>query len=571
MKYKLVTTLLVVAALVVVTISAVTTTARPALAAEASTWPINGGCPPPAPPGTPPPCANDNMILRWDEQLLSAIRAYPAATGPTITSRAIGVLHTATYDAWAAYDPVAKGTRPGPRQQSNNTLANKNEAISYAAYRVLDDLFPATKFPSVAPTTSPPSPGYSTPDILLRSLNPTYDPDNTALASTTDTAATPAGVGNLAAKAVLDFRRGDLTVPTDYGDGSNQRGTDPNGTTVPAPVPYSDTTTPHYQALNTWNSVPQPWHWQPLCVLTATGVTNNYPPVADPAGGCPAPYYTKQNPATPHWGTIKPFALLSPFQYKVLGPPKKADGTCCSPNDIVTALADTSNLDDVKKAKAEYWADGPKTEFPPGHMAVIAQAVSRKRNHSVDTDAKMFFALGNALLDAGIASWAYKYKKEYDFVRPVTAIREYYKNDPNGITTWLGPNKGYAKRPAAQWMPYQALTVVTPPFPEYVSGHSTFTGAGADILQAFTGSDTFNASVTIPAGTWKIESGPANPVTLSWPTFTAAAFEAGWSRRYGGIHFKSGDEHGRALGKQIGATVWSRAQAYIRGSTGYGS
>ena len=113
-------TLMLVVGLAVAAVSvSATTTTRPAKAATGTTWPIGTY-------GTPRP--TDNVILKWDEQLLTTIRAYPPKTGPTITSRALGVLHTATYDAWAAYDPTAKVTRPdGPAQQasSKNTLANK--------------------------------------------------------------------------------------------------------------------------------------------------------------------------------------------------------------------------------------------------------------------------------------------------------------------------------------------------------------------------------------------------------------------------------------------------------------
>jgi hypothetical protein len=548
MKHKLATILMVVAAVVVATLSAATTTTRPALAAEGPTWPLNDY-------GTPR--ATDSVILKWDEQLLSTIRAYPKQTGPTITARALGVLHTATYDAWAAYDPTAKATRPGgaPQQdKAKNTEANKNEAISYAAYRVLVDLFPPANFPS---TTSPKV--YSTPDVLLRSLG--YDPD-----ITTTNPSTPAGIGNLAARLVLDFR---------HKDGSNQLGDDPNGTPG---VPYSDTT--GYKSVNTWDKVSvnsDPlldgrWHWQPLCVLTPAGVIewnrNNSLPLLTPPS-CTAPYYAVQSYLTPQWKDVIPFASLSAIQYKVPGPPKTLDGKSYSTVDIATALADTSNLDDVRKAKAEYWADGPQTEFPPGHTAVFAQAISRKRGFTLDTDVKLFFAVGNAMLDASIAAWREKYK--WDFVRPITAIRENYRGQM--INSWKGPGKGYGDVLGEQWMPYQALNVVTPPFPEYVSGHSTFSGAGSQILLGFTGSDAFGASVTIPQGSLKIEpegTAPANgPVTLSWSTFTAAADEAGWSRRYGGIHFKSGDEHGRMLGKMVGSNAWSKAQAYIKGYAGY--
>jgi hypothetical protein len=535
-KHKLATTLLVVMALVVATLAAMTTTAGPALAASGPAWPIDTY-------GSPRP-NSDNRILRWDEQLLNAIRAYPAQTGPTITARALAVLHTATYDAWAAYDTKAVGTRAdGPAQQDLNTEANKNEAISYAAYRVLDDLFPASRFPS---KTSPVS--YSTPDVLLRSLQ--LDPANTTLASPTDTAASPAGVGNLAAKAVLDFRRGDLTDPSDYGDGSNQRGNDPRGNGSP----YSDTT--GYRPVNSWETVQDPWRWQPLCV-----------PLVPYGTPCPT---TPQNPLTPQWENVTPFGPLDPTTHMPVnmplpGPPKLADGSY-DPVDIDTALRDTSSLTDAQKVKAEYWADGPQSEFPPGHMALFAQALSRMRNNTLDQDVKLFFALGNALLDASISAWACKYDPTNDFARPITGIRERYKNQQ--VTSWLGPGKGFGHVLGQNWQPYQPPNVVTPPFPEYVSGHSTFSAAGRTVLLAFFGTDNFNAKVTIKAGSSKIEPGitPARDVVLSWKTLTASADEAGWSRRWGGIHFKTGDEHGRGMGKVVGYDVWTTAQTYFDGS-----
>ena len=136
------------------------------------------------------------------------------------------------------------------------------------------------------------------------------------------------------------------------------------------------------------------------------------------------------------------------------------------------------------------------------------------------------------------------------------------------ITSWLGPNKGYGKVPGETGMPYQALNVVTPGFPEYVSGHSTFSAAGRAVINQFFGTDNFNAKVTIPAGSSKIEPGvtPAKPVVLSWKTLDAMADQAGMSRRYGGIHFESGDQQGRALGALTGLNVWTEAQTYFAGT-----
>jgi PAP2 superfamily len=573
MKYKLVMSLLVVVGLVVATFSAATTTARPARAADGPF--LVDGCP--ENPAKKPPCDGDSAILRWDEQLLSVIRAYPAATGPTITARALGVLHTATYDAWAAYDPIAKGTNPngnGPSQQDKAliTEANKKEAISYAAYRVLVDLFPpvAGKFP--------PTGGYQHPDVLLKGINnppnpppnPPYDPANTTLASPTDTKATPAAVGNLAAKAVLDFR---------HNDRSNQLGG------------YADTTT-GYKWKNEWNSVTNKWKWQPLCVLTPAGVAawKLNPSMPLTPSDCPPPpapqgsYYVQQRPLTPHWGNVITFSGLGPsgFQRMVPGPPKGPGGIGYSDAEVATALADAdlSGADgDRRKAISEYWADGPGTEFPPGHTAVFAQALSRKKflnstdsNAKLDYDAKLFFMVGNAMMDSSIASWWLKFY--YDFWRPTTAIRYLYDSTrtptPPLVKSWLGPGLGYDMVKGEKWLPYQALNVVTPPFPEYPSGHSTFTAAGATLLSLFNGGDTFGASVIIGKGSSKIEPNitPATDVTLSWATFSDSSLEAGMSRRYGGIHFNSGDLHGRGVGRQVANYVYSKAQNYIKGYTG---
>jgi hypothetical protein len=94
-----------------------------------------------------PPSVSDNVVLQWDEELLQAVRALPP--GPTVTARAISVVHTAIFDAWAAYDATARGTRLGGslrRSPSERTVANKNKAISFAAYKALVDLFPARQF-----------------------------------------------------------------------------------------------------------------------------------------------------------------------------------------------------------------------------------------------------------------------------------------------------------------------------------------------------------------------------------------------------------------------------------------
>ena len=177
---------------------------------------------------------------------------------------------------------------------------------------------------------------------------------------------------------------------------------------------------------------------------------------------------------------------------------------------------------------------------------------------------KFFFALSNAMFDASIAAW--DAKREFDSVRPVTAIPLLFRGKT--IRSWGGPGKGTVEMDGSQWIPYQVATFPTPPFPEYVSGHSTYSAAAARILELWTGSDRFDDSVTLARGTSKIEPGitPAKPVVLQWKTFTDAADEAGISRRYGGIHFKAGDLAGRRLGRVVADNAWRKAQGYFGGT-----
>lgn len=221
----------------------------------------------------------------------------------------------------------------------------------------------------------------------------------------------------------------------------------------------------------------------------------------------------------------------------------------------------SANLTDRQKAIAEYWADGPKSELPPGHWVLFADFVSRRDHHNTDKDAKLYFAMTNAILDASIAAW--DAKRAFDYVRPVTAIHVQFAGKM--VTAWAGPGLGTRLIPAETWRPYQAVTVVTPPFPEYFSGHSVFSAAAAEVLRRFTHSDHFGGSVLILKGSSRVEPGlvPAADLTLSWPTFSDAANEAGVSRRFGGIHFIQGDLDGRARGPLVGAQAWRKALKFF--------
>ncbi|HEU4423548.1 MAG TPA: vanadium-dependent haloperoxidase [Pilimelia sp.] len=439
------------------------------------------------------------MALKWSEQTLASIRA--ASPAPTVVSRILAIVQTSVYDAWAAYDPAAVGTRLGGslrRPPAERTLANKSKAISFAAYRALYDLFPPQRTQLTA---------------FMSDLG--YDP-----ADTSTDPATPAGVGNRAAAAVLQFR---------HGDGSNQLG-DINGG-----APYSDYT--GYVPVNTPDQVNDQWHWQPLRVGTNV-----------------------QRFATPQWGRVVPFALTAPGQFPVPGPDIRKDYK----KPLKEVVKFSAKLTDTDKMISEYWEDGPGSELPPGHGAIFANALCRKAGNNIDNDVKVLFLQANAVLDAGIAVWHYKVK--HDFVRPITLVRVLMKDEK--IKAWGGPGQGTVEMLGQNWMPYQRPTVVTPPFAEYVSGHSTFTAATFEVLRTFTGSSSLNLSVTIRPGSSRIEPGitPSSSVRLTWRTHQDAANQAGISREFGGIHFSEGDDHGRALGAKIGAAVVAKAQRYFNGT-----
>jgi hypothetical protein len=224
----------------------------------------------------------------------------------------------------------------------------------------------------------------------------------------------------------------------------------------------------------------------------------------------------------------------------------------------------SARLTDEQKVIAEYWSDGPGSELPPGHWCLFAQFVSERDAHNLDQDVELFFILGNALLDASIVAW--DAKRFYNSVRPVTAIRYLFRGQQ--VSAWGGPQQGTRLIDGKDWQPYQPAALVTPPFPEYVSGHSTFSAAAAEVLRRFTGSDHFGGSHTYPAGQSRVEPGavPAHDVTLYWATFSEAADQAGLSRRYGGIHFVQADLMGRAMGRLVAAQVWDKARSYITGS-----
>lgn len=480
----------------------------------------------------------------WIGAATQGVRNQPQ--GPTVASRLYGILGTAMYDAWSAYEATPISTVLGDtlqRPTSENTQANKQEAISFAAYRVLTELLPT-----------------QTANLTARMNSLGYNPNNTS----TDTT-TAAGIGNTIAATLMNARRN---------DGSNQLNN------------YVDTI--GYSTPNTPTQVVDIELWTPESVPIDSGSA-------------------LQRYLTPHWGTVQSFSLTDNAQYRppeiirfLLDPNASADlqagtitrgdgtvvpisaalvGVDINPAFIqqaVDVVAFSANLTDEQKLIAEFWEDGPGTPFPPGTWMEFGQDISQRDNNTLDEDVQLFFALGNAVMDAGIATW--EAKLSYNSARPVRVIRELGRlgligTDSNGdgvfeINAWGGPGLGTITIPATQFLTYQnPFGAPSPPFAEYTSGHSAFSAAGAEILRLFTGSDDFGGSVTFAPGTSAFEPGitPGSPVTLSWDTFSEAAGEAGISRRYGGIHFLDGDIQGRILGRNVGGSVWNRSQFFING------
>jgi hypothetical protein len=231
--------------------------------------------------------------------------------------------------------------------------------------------------------------------------------------------------------------------------------------------------------------------------------------------------------AMPQWGHVTPFVLESPEAMRPEGPPTLDSAQWAADYNEVQALGaavgSTRNADQSQIAR--FWADGAGTETPAGHWNHIAQDVAAAQRNTLEQNARLFALLNLAMADAAICAWDAKYA--FNFWRPVTAIR-FGDTDGNDAT-------------AAD--PTWSSFITTPPFPDYISGHSTFSGAGARVLALFYGRD----DVAFVSGSDALPG-----VTRSFAGFSAAAAEAGRSRIYGGIHYTSANQDGLAAGAAVG-------------------
>ncbi len=574
-----------------------------------------------------------SVARRWNEVLLDAIRRDLPA--PTVHARNLYHASAAMWDAWAAYEPAAKGVFVDEDQSAANVEAAREEAISYAAFRVLE----ARYLDSIGATETIPE-----FDRLMGDLCYSID------VTTTD-GDTPAALGNRIADVILEAG---MVDGSNEAEGYASPGFDP--VNPPLTVDASGTT------------LVDPNRWQPLRIqhmISQNGI--------ELENGV-------QESIDPHWGHVVGFAL----------PPADESGVPIDPGDppyvhnpetdqeykdaAVEVIAYSSGLDptlgatvdispatlgantlgtndgtghhtnpatgapyasnivnegDFGRTVAEFWADGPHSETPPGHWNTMANAVTEQIGENLliggvgpavdplEWDVKLYLALNGANHDAAIAAWGTK--GHYDYIRPISMIRwmgglgqssdpdgpAYHpdglplepglvevitadSSSPGGHHAALADHEGeiallsYAGNPpdpeteiggvewilAVDWVPYQAPTFVTPSFSGYVSGHSAFSRASAEVLTGITGTEFFPDGLgtwSIPSDALEFEAGTEDGIALQWATYQDASDQAGVSRLYGGIHVRADDFAGRRIGARVGRSAWALAQTYYGG------
>lgn len=431
------------------------------------------------------------------------------AARPTVVARTLAVWATAMFDAWAAYDEKAVGSRLGGalrRPANERTLDNKKKAISYASYHSLVFVYPESQ------------------DFLTSEMKRLgYDP---AIVSTDRTR--PEGIGNVAAQAVIEYRRH---------DGANQLGDEigSNG------QPYSDYTC--YRPVNTVDKVIDPDRWQPITFTLPDGkqVTPGF--------------------LTPHWYRVKPFVMESSAQFRPEPPPMTTTDDSALRRETELALEYNGHLTNEQKAVVEFMRDGPRSTGQSGHWLRFAQDVSRRDHYDLDQDVKLYFAVANVASDAFISCW--ETKRFYDSSRPWTLVRHYYKGQK--VLGWAGPDGGCKEMPAEEWHPYSPYSFITPPFPGYTSGHATVSGACSKMLELFTGTDKYGFAER-RRHSELTEKTPGEFVMLDLPTWSATAEMAAFSRALGGYHIPIDNHVGLRVGREIAVWSWPKYQAYFNGT-----
>ncbi|MAZ37901.1 MAG: haloperoxidase [Crocinitomicaceae bacterium] len=452
------------------------------------------------------PKGADNVVYKWGRIALdgTAFDTERFKPRPTITSRFLGLVMTSMFDTWTRFDEkakpaIAKGIERVP--EAMRTLENKQEVISYAAFRAMNEYY------------------FSDTAIWKeRMVEMGYDPMNKSLDPST-----PAGLGNLIAKTIIEQRKT---------DGSNQYGELTDG------MPYKDYS--GYAPINSADENVDINRWQPKYFSDGNG--GSYAP------GC----------LTPYWQKVKPLLIDSASQFRP-GPPP-AFGTEQLKKEVEEVVDLQANLTNEQKALVEFMRDGPKSVQQGGHWLVFAQEVSIRDQHTLDEDVKMYFLVESVAMDGFIANW--DSKMFYDYARPYALVHEQFKGKT--IAGWAGEEAGWKEEiPGEQWRPYSPAIFLCPPFPSYASGHSTISGDCAEVLRLYKGSDEFGSSVDLVPGIMTEPNNIGDTVTLNFPTFTKAAEMAGMSRVLGGYHIQADNIAGLELGRDVARHNFAKYKALL--------
>lgn len=507
----------------------------------------------------------------WDQIVQNLV--VETQFGPTNAARVYSILHTAIYDAYAAHDGQALRVSfdvAGDNIELHDAdPRDVEEAMHHAGYTVLSTLFPDHR---------------DMLDMVMKErLGLELEDDSDA-----------ASIGQDAARDAMALRlQEQARVVQD--PAARYTPQNPN----PDQVNVIDAWTPEWRETPAGRDLqqfltPEFPLLEPFALPENPDGTTNFAAFRSPA---PEPFFMDGFADAQLDIPTRSLTLGSPATIGGVDYPAGAQipvtrdlvGEVINPGFITQTeqLIDISaNLSVQDRAIAEFWEDGPGTSYPPGTMMTLAQIVSVRDGHDAATDAQLFLAMGNAMFDAAIAAW--DTKVFYDYARPVQVIRDlgelgligtpgvdaltneegYVIEAFAGYDPDTGASLGTQTILARNFVTYQLPTGdSSPPFAEYVSGHSTFSGAAAAVLESFTGDSAFGVGTILPArGSNFDPTFPETSLTLYWPEFDTAAHEAGMSRLYGGIHFQDGNTAGLELGTVAGDYAYDTAQDFANGT-----
>lgn len=618
-----------------------------------------------------------SVARKWNEVLLEGIRGDYAR--PTVHARNLHHIAGAMYDAWSAYESQSLQYFLGNTLHGfsipftgvstvSDSVAAQEEAMSYAAYRLIRHRFGN-------------SPGRNhtlyLAFLVMHELG--YDPEVTGL---NYAAGGPAELGNYIADRVIAYGFQDNANEADeyenlyyspanpfleIEESGNPTLIDPNRWQPLAFDVFIDqsgnvtaSTVPDFLSPE-WGKVkPFSLKGEDLSSFTRDGETYQVyhdpgsPPYLDTlnltteselykwAFSMVATWSAHLDPADSVKWDISPASIGNiPFDslpgdfadynqfYDYLDGGVIGQGRTLNPVTNAPYQPQVVPRGDYARVLAEFWADGPDSETPPGHWFTLLNYVNdnpllvkKWRGEGatlsdLEWDIKGYFTLGGTMHDAAITAWGIK--GWYDYIRPVSAIRYMARRgqssdplamsyDPGGLPLvpgvielvqlgdalagpgnvnvgkikiygWKGPN--YILNPetdeagvdwilADDWWPYQRPSFVTPPFAGYVSGHSTYSRAAAEVLTYITGDEYFPGGMgefLAPKNEFLVfEEGPSRDIRLQWATYQDASDECSLSRIWGGIHPPLDDIPGRIMGRQLGVDGFVFSDSIFQGS-----